>query len=169
MEVFAMSKTMKRIVSVLLAVLMLASVSVVAISCGDETEGEIKGAGEYTYKSYATSLGTNWNPHTWDTSADDSILGYVSSPFVDMSILDSENGVYQWVYEMATSITDVTKDHQDDLTKYGATLPAGAETVADVTEGFVFEIKLNPNAKWENGEAITADDYIESMKRLLDS
>ena len=86
-----------------------------------------------------------------------------------MSILDSENGVYQWVYEMATSIKDVTKDHQDDLTKYGSTLPAGAETVADVEAGFVFEIALNPKAAWQNGDKITADDYIESMKRLLDS
>ena len=132
-------------------------------------EGFVADGKDYTYKTATTALGTNWNPHTWDTNADQSMLSYVSSPFVDMSILDSENGVYQWVYEMATSIKDVTKDHQDDLTKYGSTLPAGAETVADVEAGFVFEIALNPKAAWQNGEKITADDYIESMKRLLDS
>ena len=132
-------------------------------------EGFVADGKDYTYKTATTALGTNWNPHTWDTNADQSMLSYVSSPFVDMSILDSENGVYQWVYEMATSIKDVTKDHQDDLTKYGSTLPAGAETVADVEAGFVFEIALNPKAAWQNGDKITADDYIESMKRLLDS
>ena len=135
----------------------------------DPEEGFVADGKDYTYKTATTSLGTNWNPHTWDTNGDQSMLSYVSSPFVDMSILDSENGVYQWVYEMATSIKDVTKDHQDDLTKYGSTLPAGAETVADVEAGFVFEIALNPKAAWENGVKITADDYIESMKRLLDS
>ena len=36
-----------------------------------------------------------------------------------------------------------------------------------MTEGYVFEIKLNPEAKWANGEAITADDYIYSMQQLL--
>ena len=132
-------------------------------------EGFVADGKDYTYKTATTALGTNWNPHTWEENADQSMLSYVSSPFVDMSILDSENGVYQWVYEMATSIKDVTKDHQDDLTKYGSTLPAGAETVADVEAGFVFEIALNPKAAWQNGEKITADDYIESMKRLLDS
>ncbi len=166
-----MSKTMKRVVSLFLAVLMLASVLATAVACGKKNPPDDKFVADdkdYTYKSYTTALGSNWNPHTWDTNADSSMLGYVSSPFVDMSILDSENGVYQWVYEMATSVTDVTKDHTDDLTKYPVDLPEG-QTAADQKEGYVFEIKLNPNAKWENGEAITADDYIESMKRLLDS
>ena len=122
---------------------------------------------DYTYKSATTALGTNWNPHTWDTNADNSMLSYVSSPFVDMSILDSENGVYQWVYEMATSVTDVTKDNQADLSKYPVNLPEG-KTAADITEGYVFEIKLNPEAAWQDGKKITADDYIESFKRLLD-
>lgn len=122
---------------------------------------------EYTYKSYSTALGTNWNPHTWETNADDTILSYLSSPFCTMSIDDSENGVYQWIYEMATSIEDVTADHQDDLTKYDVTLPAG-QAVEETVQGYVFEIKLNPDACWEDGTPINADSYIYSMEQLLD-
>ncbi len=165
MEVFAMSNT-KRIVSIILAALMVMSVAFAAVSCDKNPADDTIVAHDYTYKTYTTALGTNWNNHTWETNADDSIQSYISSPFVDMSILDSKNGVYQWVYEMATAITDVTADHPEDLEKYGVTLPEGA-TTADA--GYVFEIALNPNAKWENGEAITSEDYIESMKRLLDS
>ena len=120
----------------------------------------------YTYHTYSTALGNNWNPHTWETNADDSILSYLSSPFCTMSIKDSENGVYQWIYEMATSIEDVTAEHRDDLTKYNVSLAEG-DTAETAEKGYVFEIKLNPNAKWENGEAITADDYIYSMQQLL--
>ena len=120
----------------------------------------------YTYHSYSTALGNNWNPHTWETNADDSILSYLSSPFCTMSIKDSENGVYQWIYEMATSIEDVTAEHRDDLTKYNVALAEG-DTAETAEKGYVFEIKLNPEAKWENGEAITADDYIYSMQQLL--
>ena len=83
-----------------------------------------------------------------------------------MSIKDSENGIYQWVYEMATSIEDVTAEHRDDLTKYSVALREG-DTADTAEKGYVYEIKLNPNAKWENGEAITADDYIYSMQQLL--
>ncbi len=160
-----MSKTTMRIVSLILAVVMLVGVVVTTVSCNKK---KYDGAGDYTYKSYTTALGTNWNPHTWETNADDSILSYISSPFITMEAKDTENGVYQWVYEMATSIKDVTAANQDDLTKYGCALPEGM-TAADVKEGYVFEIALNPDAKWENGEKITADDYIYSMQQLLDS
>lgn len=127
------------------------------------------GVPTYTYNSYTSALANNWNPHTWESNADDNVLnGYLSSPFCTMQILDSENGVYQWVYEMATSITDVTKDHKDDLTKYNVTLPSG-KTADETDAGFVFEIKLNPDAKWQDGTAITADTYVYSMQQLLDS
>ena len=122
---------------------------------------------EYTY-NMSGIIGTNWNPHTFSTSADEFVIDYLTAPLVSIQPLDTEEGIYQWAYEMATSITDVTKDHQADLTKYKVTLPAG-RTAADINSGYVFEIKLNPNAKWETGEKITADDYIESMKDLLDS
>lgn len=121
----------------------------------------------YTYHTYSTALGNNWNPHTCETNADQSILeSYLSIGFCGMSIKDSENGIYQWVYEMATSIEDVTAEHRDDLTKYSVALREG-DTVDTAEKGYVYEIKLNPNAKWENGEAITADDYIYSMQQLL--
>lgn len=156
-----MSKTMMRLVSLILVVIMLGAV---AVSCGTKAEG----AGDYTYRSYTTAMGTNWNPHTWETNADDSILSYVSSPFITMEAKDTDGGVYQWVYEMATEIKDVTAANQADLTKYNVSLPEG-KTAADITEGYVFEIKLNPDAVWQNGEKITADDYIYSMQQLLDS
>lgn len=122
----------------------------------------------YTYNVSAEALGNNWNPHTWETNSDDTILSYLSMGFVTLSILDSENGIYQWVYDMATSIEDVTAENQADLDKYAVTLPEG-KTSADVTEGYVYEIKLNENACWQDGTPINADTYIYSMKQLLDS
>ena len=156
-----MKHTFKKITCLVLVICMLLSVTLVLASCKKE------GKGEYTYSTWTTAIGTNWNPHTWDTNADQSILGYLTSPFVSIEALNTEEGTYQWAYEMATSITDVTKDNQADLTKYNVELPAGKEA-KDVVEGYVFEIKLNPNAKWQTGEKITATDYIESMKDLLD-
>lgn len=122
--------------------------------------------GEYTYRTYTTALATNWNPHTWQTNADDSVLDYILSPLVDVSVLDSERGVYQWVYEMAEAVSDVTVSCRDDLYKYGSVLPEGTK-YEDIDSGFVFEISLNPDAKWENGDNITSSDYIASMSELL--
>ena len=164
-----MKSTFTKAVSLLLALVMVLSFAACNKEEGGNADNDPVVTAEpdtYTYKSYSTALGNNWNPHTWETNADDTIQGYITSPFCTMSILDSENGVYQWVWEMATGITDVTADHQDDLVKYNVNLPEG-QTAEETTEGFVWEIALNPEAKWENGEPINADSYMYSMEQLL--
>ncbi len=168
---------MKKILAILLAVVMLVSL----VACADKKEETpVTSAtdaveppvvdiveGDFTYHSYSTALGSNWNPHSWETNADDSILSYISAPLCTMSVKDSENGVYQWIMVAAESVTDVTAEHHDDLVKYKVTLPEGA-TIGTTDAGFVFEIKLNPDMKWEDGTPINADTYIYSMKALLD-
>lgn len=146
--------------------LLVALAAIVVTIAGCPKPGPTDEADTYTYKAWTTALGSNWNPHAWETNADDSILSYISSPFVTMSIKDSEKGVYQWVYEMATEVIDTTKENYADLEKYGSKLPEG-QTAAEQEAGYVFDIKLNKDAKWQNGDKITADDYVESMKRLL--
>lgn len=155
--------SMKKVVSLILVLaMMLTCVSVFA-----ENEEAAPEYPTYTYHTYSSSLGNNWNPHTWETSADDAILGYLSTPLANMQVKDSENGVYQWIFEAATEVNDVTAENQDDLVKYQCTLPEG-KTAADMTEGYVYEIKLNPEMRWEDGTPINADTYIYSMKALLD-
>lgn len=149
------------------ALLLVLAMTLTACSIRPATEEKPSGAvPTYTYNTYATALGTNWNPHTRESNADGEILDYITSPFVSMSVLDSENGVYQWVYEMALSINDVTGQHPEDLRKYAVELPQ-EQTPEETLAGYVFEIALNPAARWQNGEPITADDYIYSMEQLL--
>ena len=165
---------MKKLLSLVLAVVMVFGL----VACGGnggsettapaETTAPVAGeAASYTYKSYMSALGTNWNPHAWEMSNESTMLSYLETPLATMTILDSENGIYQWVYDAATYVTDVTAEHQDDLTKYQVTLPEG-QTAEQTTSGYVFEIGLNPDMKWENGTPINADTYIYSMKALLD-
>ena len=123
--------------------------------------------GDYTYNSWSTALGSNWNAHTWETDAESSMLGYITSPFVSIEAKDTVNGIYQWVGEMATAIKDVTNDNKDLLDKYNATLPKG-KTSADITKGYVYEFTLNPAAQWQDGTPINADSYVYSMQMLLD-
>ena len=152
----------KKLVALLLVVVMVMS----AFAGCNKTTDDIKEE-SYTYYTYTTALGSNWNPHTWETNADSGVMGYIETPLVSMSINDSANGVYQWVYLAAESVTDVTAAHKDDLTKYAVTLPEG-QTVEATEKGYVFEIKLNKDMKWQDGTPINADTYIYSMKALLD-
>lgn len=153
---------MRKLATVLLGVCLCAAV---LVSCGKKND--VDESMSYTFNDHVTALATNWNPHTWEMNADDVINRfYLTSPFCTISIKDSENGVYQWVYEMATAITDVTAENQSDLTKYGVSLPEG-QTAETTTAGYVYEIALNPDAKWQNGEIINADSYVYSMQQLL--
>ena len=160
-------KKFTKILTLLLALVMVVSCVAGCKKNPSADNPQTTEKAEYTNRGYTTQLGTNWNPHTWETSYDSGIMQYLETPLAVPSIMDSENGVYQWVFKAAASVTDVTADHKDDLTKYKVTLPKG-QTVEQTEEGYVFEIKLNPNMKWENGTAINADTYIYSMKALLD-
>lgn len=154
----------KNILKVVALVLLLCTAVSLFAACKDDPK--TKAAAEYTYRGYSTALSTNWNSHTWEENSASAIHAYTEPGFVDLSALDTKKGIYQWVYEMATSVKDVTADNKGDLTKYGVTLPAG-QSVGDTNANFVFEIKLNPDAKWEDGTVINADTYIYSMKQLL--
>ncbi len=153
----------KKILAVLLVLCMVLSMA----ACGkDKKKTGDNQPKTYTFKTYSQSLGSTWNPHTWENSGDDWIMRWLETPLVNLTIDNSEEGKYQWIYEMATAVTDVTKDHKDDLTKYGSTLPDD-KTLDDINEGYVFDIALRQGAKWEDGTPINADTYIYSMQQLL--
>jgi oligopeptide transport system substrate-binding protein len=164
----------KKLVSLLLSAAMVASLTACGngsksgteSGSGTQTGSADVAEGDYTYRTYQSSLATNWNNHTWEMNADDSVRQLLATPLVNMSILDTETQEYQWTYEGATRVDDVTAEHQDDLVTYGAVLPDGMEAT-DVTEGYVFEIGLNESLTWQDGTPINADTYIYSMQQYL--
>lgn len=144
-------RSLKRAISVaLLAALTVSS----AAGCGKK---ETKTEATYTMNDYMAASPTNWNPHTWENDADNYFSAYTEMGLVDISI--AEDGVnYTWVYEMADSITDITASFANKE-KW--------EIPADATANYVYEIKLNQGAKWQDGTPINADTYVYSMQQLL--
>ena len=132
------------------------------------------GAGEYTYRSYSSALGTNWNPFTWETNADDGALSYLSEGLVSLTAKDTKNGIYQWAYDMATSVSDVTRTSTAELVKAGLFADeAEAKDYLDKLDEsnpgqLVYRVALRDNLKWQDGTAINADSFVNSMKLQLD-
>lgn len=50
----------------------------------------------------------------------------------------------------------------------GTPVPAIAESWSISEDGTVYTFRLKPNAKWSDGKAITAGDFVYSFKRMLD-
>ncbi|MGI5900837.1 MAG: ABC transporter substrate-binding protein, partial [Christensenellales bacterium] len=140
------------------------------------SRGKNVGKGEFTYRAYTTALASNWNPHSWETNADNSVLDYLSEGFVNLAPKNTQAGEYQWVFDMAESITDVTKDSADILaTFHSDAFETAAEAQTWIDElgednpgQIVYQIKLREGLKWEDGTPINADSFVKSADLLLD-
>lgn len=112
---------------------------------------------EYTYNDFVGSLTSesDWNPHTWETSDDSNLLGMMTMGFYNFVVNSTGTG-YSIVPEMAAEYpVDVTAEY---VGKFG---------VEEGETAKAWRIALNQNATWQNGEKITADDYIYSMQQQL--
>ena len=117
---------------------------------------DYRDTGFYTYNDFmGGTTGLNWNPHTWETNDDSYVLGYISMGFYDFTLNADRTG-YAIVPEMAADYpVDVTADY------------VGSYGVVAGESGKAWKITLNPNATWDDGTAIKADDYIYSMQQQL--
>ncbi len=158
-----MGKKVFKLFSLVLIALMVLGVFV---GCGGNTEKSktVSADGErnfdeinYTYREVWSAGPLNWNPHSWEMSGDSAFMDYLTTPLA-YSRKAAKDGEWEWAYSAATGVKDITKDFADKA-KY--------DIPADAVKERVFQIDLNPSMKWENGEKITADDYIYSMQMLL--
>ena len=164
-----MNKTFRRVFCLVLVSCLLLSSAAILSSCGKKYDVETF-EGNYTYNDAVSVLSTNWNPHTYQTTDESYPMDFLSTGLYSFIFNDEVNPVkgkehysgYKIVPEMAAELpVDVTKQVKkaDTANKYG--IPESA------TSGYAYKIKLNKNAKWENGTVINAETYIYSMEQLL--
>ena len=143
----------KRVLAILVAVL---SAGCVLSACGGGAES---GSGEYTYRDAYQTPPSTWNPHTYRTQDDAYVNTYTTIGLYEFFFNEAKDG-YELLPELAAEEPiDRTEQVKADP-KWG--IPS------DATEGYAYEIKLNPLAKWEDGTPINADTYVYSMQKLLD-
>ena len=115
----------------------------------------------YTYNTYTTLTPSNWNELTYQDANDSTLIGYLNSSFFtyDYSFKDGEiePGKFTIQYSAATKLEDVTASY------------AGKYAVpADATDSYAYKITLREDLKWEDGTAITAEDFVYTMQQQLD-
>lgn len=170
---------MKKLMAVLLiAVLVLGTVfakgmtenqQTATTTTAAETTVQFDSTKEYVYKDSVSTMATNWNPHTYQTSDDSYPADFIRAGLYTFLFNDESRPVegkepyagYVIVPEMAAEMpVDVTEKVKAEHPEFG--IPESA------TAGYAYVIDLNPLAQWQDGTPINADTYVESMKRLLD-
>lgn len=125
--------------------------------------------GRYVFRDAVSKLTKCWNPHTYTDAEDGYLAPFLTDGLYDFVYNDALHPVadtpdfagYRVIPAMAAAMPeDVTEMVREMCPQYG--IPENAK------EGYAFSVRLNQNACWEDGTPITARDYVESMKRLLD-
>ena len=127
------------------------------------------------YNTTTSVMPSNWNEFTYADNNDTQIMSYIGSSFFeyDYKFADDKKynadgsinkegivaGAYTTNYSAATKLEDVTSSVD---AKWGYTAEQKAEG------GYAWKITLRDDLKWDDGTAITAEDFVWSMKQLLD-
>ncbi len=146
-----MKKMTKRFLLGLIAIV----IAFALVGCKDEKDGT------YTYNTYTTLSPSNWNELTYQDNNDTQIMGYIGSSFFIYDFKFDANGEivpgeFEMKYSAATKLEDISNSVD---AKWG--VPANSK-------GYAYRITLRDDLKWENGEAITAHDFVYTMEQQLD-
>ena len=151
----AKRKTFARRMLSLLFAAVLVGTAVLTTACGGKPTKKTT----YTYNEYISMFPSTWNTHNGSTEADTYVQMYTEMGLYDMTF-NEDRTTYMFIDEMAKGDpVDVTSDlTAEQKAKYG--IGAGQN-------GKAWKVNLNPDATWENGTKITAEDYVKSMELLL--
>ena len=113
-------------------------------------------ADTYTYNLAWSTFPTTWNPHQYETATDSSALDYLVGGFYTFEFNETKDG-----YVLVPSM--VVDEHPVDITADYV----GQFGIEEGDTNQVYKMTLRDDLCWSNGDKITAHDYVESAKRLL--
>ena len=113
--------------------------------------------GTFTYNTAQAVFPTNWSPFQHQTAADGDILSYISSGFYTFDYNEEEDG-YRIIPDAAAGFpSDVSAEY------------AGEEWgIAEGETSRAWKIPLRHDLAWEDGTPISAQDFADSARLLLD-
>lgn len=171
-----MAKKWKKVAALAVATVMGATtLSGLLTACNKDDnpvtpDGTVK---KGTYRTYTSTMPSNWNELTYQDNNDTQILDYLGSSFFTWDYeFDGDkfnedgtinvdaivDGGYSIKYEAATKLEDVTATVDS---KWGYT--ADQKTAG----GYAYKITLREDLKWDDGTAIDANDFVYSMQEQL--
>ena len=153
---------MKKTLALLLACLLV--VSCFAMTACKRPGKKREGEGEYTYRMGPSDLPTTWNPHTYETNSSTYVLDYTGDALYTFDYKDVDNPSlgFEIVPSMAADVPeDVTAEYAG---QFG--IPA-VEEGEEAPTGYAYRIPIKEGLVYDNGDALTAEDFVESVKLLL--
>ena len=122
----------------------------------------------YTYKDSMSSIPANWNPHTYQTSDESVPLDYTTDSLFTMLYNDSLHPVDGLApYEGYVLVPAMAADYPVDVTTSVKAAHPEFNIPDSATSGYAWSVKLRDDLKWDDGTPITAQDFVDSLERVL--
>lgn len=121
----------------------------------------------YTYHSSTSELPTMWNVLNYQANQSTLILDYATDEFFTFDYNNTENLAASTGYVMKTSMLakdpeDVTANYKADWAKWGIVADGDGNA-----KSRIWKLTLRSDLKFDNGDAITTQDFIDSLQRLI--
>lgn len=117
--------------------------------------------GNYTLQAAMETTPSKMSPMSWETATDGEIMDYITSSLFSVDF-DKEHLGYGYVPQ-AYMAKELPKDVTSEFAgKKEYNVPA------DAKEGYAYKIDLVENAAWDDGTPIKAEDFLYSLKAMLD-
>ena len=152
---------MKKTLALLLVCLLVVSCFAMTACKGNKPPKE---ESEYTYRMGPSDLPTAWNPHTYESNSSTYVLDYTGDALYTFDYKDVDNPSlgFEIVPSMAADVPeDVTAEYAG---RFG--IPA-VEEGEEAPTGYAYRIPIKEGLVYDNGDALTAEDFVESVKLLL--
>lgn len=130
--------------------------------CSNDADSE----STYTYNTYLSTSPSTWNVHNWETSDESYITSFTEMGLYD-AVLNSTKDGYEFVSEMAGGMPVAVDPNDSEKGLTDEEKDKYYSDIGNVSENMVWDIPLNKAATWEDGTAIKAQDYVDSMELLL--
>ncbi len=169
-----MKKRWKKLAALAVTTVMASTIAIGFTACDDsEKEGTGGALKQGTYRTFTSTMPSNWNELTYEDNNDTQILDFVTSSLFtfdydfggqkfneDGTVNASAivDGGYTVQYDGATKLEDVTATVD---AKWGYTAEQKTQG------GYAYKITLREDLKWDDGTPIDASDFIYSMKEQL--
>lgn len=123
---------------------------------------------KYTYKTSASVIAANWNPHTYQTADESVPLDYTTDSLFTMMYNDALHPVEGLdAYEGYVLVPAMAADYPVDVTAAVKAAHPEFNIPESATSGYAWSVKLRDDLKWDNGDPITAQTFVDSLERVL--
>lgn len=123
---------------------------------------------KYTFLDSDSQIPSNWNPHTYITSTDSYPLDYITDSLFTMVYNDELNPVEGLApYEGYKLVPAMAAAYPVDVTTAVKAAHPEFNIPESATSGYAWSVKLRTDLKWDDGSPITAQDFVDSLERVL--